>query len=531
MNTPRTRALALAPALLLLIGGLAAGCGAGPTPERNALPLDSATARETATANVQSALTGLDGAVGALAENTLVERLAQLWLSGGEEAACVEYDPSDMDSPCSEPAEAQTIEDAPDVGQQMAEDITRLLRERVMVDSQLEASEGDVVVYLLDPATACGESESCAAVLDAMSVRVEVRSYADGDVDLRILFDEALLAPATFELHAGRLSVRLDLGVGLTVARDIIAILDAEAQDDLSDRLPEALEGVVELALEIPSPDRAVLVGRVLSTIRVRLPHLGDAEIGVSTLAIDLDGPAQTAIASAHVGRMSLSTPYQVLLGTLAPLECSGSAAPVSLDDPSEPAPYDLECHQVDVPDVTGTISAVLAGLTGTFVLDANGDTLRMTDMGMGPDTSYVALDGQTLISGDVNANAGRTFDLTLGLDAQDDLVLAFAPLYDLKVRLALAAIAQDLGALDRQLPSWTLDDVLSVRLDGATEPTVAANPKAEGMEVISGRLTLSSQAVPNATVTVDAGMCLVPVEEPGSEHTLLGALQAIDCE
>src|SRR5690606_14268301 len=92
----------------------------------------------------------------------------------------------------------------------------------------------------------------------------------------------------------------------------------------------------------------------------------------------------------------------------------------------------------------------------------------------LGNATSSVKLDGVSLVSVDVNANSGRTFDATRKLLEGGIQELVVSPDFDLFVDLALEPIAADMGVE----PEF-VENSLRVTLgqDGANIPRLLIHP------------------------------------------------------
>jgi hypothetical protein len=157
---------------------------------------------------------------------------------------------------------------------------------------------------------------------------------------------------------------------------------------------------------------------------------------------------------------------------------------------------------------------------------------LTIAKIGLGPEASSVTLNDQTLIEVNLNANAGRQFNLEI-VPWQDLPRCAVDPQLELEVKLNLQTIE---AFLDEPLESWARNEVYRLSLsntDGKAEviPIAESQDALGGLKVLQGVLSLQSSVQP-AKVEVPAGSCLMVTEsKPEDSHPLLGYFKSVPCQ
>jgi hypothetical protein len=184
----------------------------------------------------------------------------------------------------------------------------------------------------------------------------------------------------------------------------------------------------------------------------------------------------------------------------------------------------------------TGTFSAHLGGLSGAVALTQGAQDLSITGLGLGNDTSYVALNNDPLGTLDVNPNNGRKLSVTFKKTAEGTLV-TFEPALDIRLAIMLNKLSESLRV---DMPAWLNDEIFDVMLGGDAKPSMlvpAAICDADGnvttksqLKVVTGNLSLTASSLATP-VNVAAGMCLVPVDGAEGDAHPFSQLQAGICQ
>jgi len=142
-----------------------------------------------------------------------------------------------------------------------------------------------------------------------------------------------------------------------------------------------------------------------------------------------------------------------------------------------------------------------LPGVTADMHLDEAAASLAIDDLSLGPRSTTVKVDNQTILTLDFNRDARRSANLGLRLVGGGALEVAVSPSLELRVRIALSALlGPDAG--------WAGNETLTVRLDGHSSPTVRSH--GDGLlEIVAGRMTYTSTARPGLGFTAHAGECI----------------------
>lgn len=540
----------LLPGLLLLAAcdDKRGGSSGGKEGEGEQLAIDEQTASLNTVTNLRHVLTSFADSIGYVGETTIVEELGRLLADEDEVAQAAPEEPSELDD---EPVEGEQ-----DL-QSSIDEAVDWLEEHVF--ARAESATETAVYYRLDPALCeeivprehcivsggadddgewrdlpeegCDDGsreadvQECQEFLTEVPLRIEVVSRAEGDVDLTLLVDDDELRTMSLYVHRTSLAYQIDLAATKTALE---RVLQALSEDEAAAKLPSVLEGVVRAELAVTGEEQVRLSWSVSRALRVVLEQEDGRyrlELAPSTWNLAVDGVARTLTGEIDLGSFDLELPYQAFINGMWEQEgAMPSEAPAESGNDG-----DGSTDEEEPPQVAGQLLLHLAGLTGASTLqDGPSEQLQLTGLGLGNGTSWVRHDGDTLVSVDVNARSGRTYDLTITVPepavdsgpngSGDEAIsedgtlptLAFRPGLDLSLLFNAQTIAQDL----REVPQALLDETWRLLLDGAPQPTVRLRDAAvdggltAAVEVLAGRLTLSSTALDDPLV-VDQGMCL----------------------
>jgi hypothetical protein len=392
-----------------------------------------------------------------------------------------------------------------------AHDVEVLLRDRLLVASNIESKTDSEVTYLLKPEPTCrplpssgGPSEpdaGCVRDLPKLQVRLVTRTDGDG-LRLTVLVGPARNELSAFVVHSDLLAWEVDFASGLRAVEFVNATL---APNEPKKPYPfTRLEGRIKLAVQKLGEKKVKASFGILQPVAITADDPDSGFVSFSSaksdplFAITGDGVNKQAVVTVAVGQTEVTTPW----------------------DPSE-----LGAKNADQRVSVG-------GLYGEATLTEGKKEVAFRGMGIGQ--TFVAVRGTHLFDLDFNPADGRRFDLLVKVGADDQPRFEVTPRFDLSLAFNLAAVA---GELKNQPPSYLLHETYTVRLDGAT-PAVIEPARANdvagfpgGLRVTAGTLTLATSANASATVTVPAGQCLTgksPV--PAGAHELLGALAAVPC-
>lgn len=531
----RTRILAS-----FCLTSLVAGCGAenddatGNTPGAPVERISHSQAALMVSANTETALLGLTNAAGFLVESSaLAETMNQL--GGSSETCTTSAVVCTGDVPCEAPVsecetDEVTTEDLAEARAELEDGVRELVRElseRIFSEANIESADDTSVTYLLGPDDLCddqgsvtltaggetieensGPSAECVDEVTRTALRLRVTSPSEGNVDVTVMVTEQRFEPVVFELHQKRLAVTADLEE-LTQAADVLG-------GDLEGL--ESLTGRVQFELVKNAPLDFSARYNVLEEVNVVVVEDGnrlEVSVGASspTLEARIDGNQKTVSASYGLGPVRVAGPLALFADLFEGSEESADAASLEGDAlTAPPAPVE-PVEKV----YTGMIEAVLGGLDGTLTFDGTSDTWSLANVGLGDQSSTLKHDGNTLLAVDVNANAGRHFDLTLH-DTASGLELTFSPTLDVSVLVAFQHVADQFD-----VPAVLMNDTLRLFFDGQN-PSVRGRDN--GLEVTSGTLHLTSSAEPEHDVAVSAGMCLLGGTTETSGATTAGSVE-----
>ena len=525
--------LALSLAALISLFGLSCDSGNGGSV---AQPIEKAQVALTATANVTFMLTGLNEALQFLDGSDLFQ---DLFSFSGEEI-CEAVEPGGEGEP-----ECYTPEPEPvDIDlEPLREGLIDLLTDGVLVDAQLEIEEGTSLTYLLQPAVFCElladdaeaggdgemadeEDDGCAEFLSGTPIRVRFQSTGEDMLDVAILAGEDKVHVLDIELNKGSIAIEADLA-------EVQAFLETMDDGAEADFEGWTLSGRIRWELVRVGPKVFSMGFSVLQAVSVDGSIDGEAwalTLAPSEGTVTVNGMTQAVSVEGAIGALDATFPYQALVDSFWDAEG---------EEDTEMPPSADDIGDWEAPAVSGTAQVHLAGATGACVFEAADEAVEITGLGLGGGTSWVKVNGVTILSLDLNPDAGRAMDLTAGLVAgTEDLFMQTVPECDLQLQFKMLGLEADF----QDLPSFVSDETVRARLAGAPVPEIRLIEGEEdgAMMVEAGTLTLSSTAAPDDTVTAEAGRCVffTDSEDDGDEpadppegHELLSAIVVETCQ
>lgn len=481
------------------------GCngGGGPSPR----PIDSTAATTTVNQRVDQLIVGLADSTAQLDTTDSTSVASQGISSALGSSSCPSATP-----PASGPTKTATgaIDDAPGSTTQGLDDLLRRIaseaKDHVFRQELVEVEDGNQVIYKVDPSSACGSSASCVDNLTRNPIRFVVTANSDDSLDVALWVGADHRQPGTAVLSPSRLSLRVDLAQALAALRLFVA---ADQQGDLPDRL----SGVVEASIDKRSTSDFVVSWSVLDAFDLLVGQAKGKPVAVTvqasspTAQVTIDSAANTLGYVMNLGAVDVHVAGAAVCG-----DTCGSQ------------------------ERTGTFAGHLGGWTGQFTLAQGASELTFAGLGLGNDTSYVALNDDRLGTLDVNPNDGRKLSMTFKKTDGGTLV-TFDPVLDIKLALMLNKLSQSLRV---DMPDWLSNEVFEVMLGGAAKPSIlvpgagcsatGSTPPKSQLQVVSGDLKLSASGLASA-VDVGAGMCLLPVDGVDSKANPFSQVKSGTCQ
>jgi hypothetical protein len=487
------------------------GCDSGSTPPAtdsgaggNTTPraIDPIEATATANRRVDDLIVGLADTTGRL-DTTGGTSAATDGINSalGSSQAC----PSSGGTPASSPLDdgsQSTTQSLDDLLQRAATEA----KEHVFREEFVEIADGNQVVYKIDPAAACGMNTTCIDKLTRNPVRFVVTANTSDTLNVSLLVGEARYNPGTALLSPQKISARVDLAESMKAVR---LFVDAEDVQDL----PERLTGVIAGAIEKRAESDFAISGSVVEKFDLLVGQAKGKPVAVTVLPSDPAGQVT-------INSLTNTLGYSANLGAVDVLVAGAAVC----------------SDQCGTKEQAGTFSGHLGGLTSQFTLTKGATELTFSGVGLGNDTSYVALNGDRLGTLDVNPGNGRTLTVSFKKTAEGTLV-SFDPALDIKLAMMLNKLSESLRV---DMPDWLSNEIFDVMLGGAAKPSVLVpaptcdvygTPTSKNeLKVTTGELTLTSSSLATP-VAVPAGMCLLPVDGADSQSHPFSQVKAGVCQ
>lgn len=399
--------------------------------------------------------------------------------------------------------------------------VTEFMKTRIFIEGNVELAQPREITYLLKGANVCADvggddKAQCEDFFDKAQLRIVATSPAPNDFNLKLLVGAAKANPITLELGSSAMAVEADLGAAKASVLTIATALGEEAPE-----LPETMQGKVRAALARPGAKQLDATFSVLSAVKVAG---GDFDVQVAptnnAVKLGVDGVAKTVDYQVNWAAINAKFPFW---------EYEEVVTTRTDDNGDTYEEYDSQ------PKTKHSVQIALGGINGQALFDATTEALNLKGLGLGDTTSTISVDGEQIVSVDLNPANGRRVDLSMR-EEQDAMLLELAPALDLKVVMAFAKIQDKFTELNVQ--DWMLGDTLTIKADGANPVRLSLG---EQMKVLAGKLVLSSSAA-NITHTVNADQCLIddrgqedPTstdgEEPAPEAHFLSTMSVQACQ
>jgi hypothetical protein len=467
------------------------GCNSDSGPDTSPRPINSTEATASINQRVDELIVGL-------ANST-----AQLDIVGGTAVATDSVNGTTTSS-CGSAGGSDVSKSTTDGLDKFLRQIAQEAREHVFREEFVESKETNQVIYKINPVSVCDTDSTCIDKLTVNPIRFVVTAKNDDTLNVSMLVGEARYNPGTAVLGPKALSVRLDLARGLDALRLFVDIAD---QKDL----PERFAGIVEAALEKRGDGDFALSGALIEKFDLVIGQAKGKRVAVTVQ------PSQPT-AQVTLNSVTNTVGYSANLGAVD-VQIAGTAV------------CDDSCG---TKENAGTFSGHLGGLNARSSLTKCATDLTFSDVGLGKDTSRVALNNDSLGTLDVNPNNGRKFNVNFKKTDEGTLV-TFDPALDIKLALTLNKLSDSLRV---DMPSWLEDEIFDVMLGGAAKPSVlvpASNAVSSDnggqkdiVKVQSGKLTVSSRST---KVEVTEGKCLAPVKGVDDNSNPVSRLTAEICQ
>jgi hypothetical protein len=362
-------------------------------------------------------------------------------------------------------------------------------------------------------------NEECAKMFADADVTIQVASYSKGDLEMTLVINSH--EPLTLKVHQNKLAVELDLA-------EIKAVWELIADNFSADEEPpfsiNQLQGIVSFGLENPGTQQ--VRGYIANTTALTVDAVIEGEsisvsIAPSEGSITLDQIAKTITGALTVGAIDINAGGK-LVTMLMGDGCDSDEEPMDRFESEESGMPERQAEACEPTELKGQFAIAIAGITGAIELTDSNQNIVLKGMGLGDQTTRITMDGQELLSVDINAELGRMLDASISICGNAPQ-LTVNPGLHAALKFAMSPLKSTFPELEG---TWMENETLSIVFEGDA-PTLGMDP----FGVISGQLRMESESRPELNVTVAAGQCIgssgsgVVVSEPwadgepGNEH------------
>lgn len=373
-----------------------------------------------------------------------------------------------------------------------SKELSKLLKENILIAENIEAQTATEVTYLLKSEHVCAAAENesergdCTQFLDKMQVRLVVTSPAKKTFNVAVHTGIDKHNPVTISVAPGEVTLQTDLSEANSSLKQLKEALEL---NELA--LPKSVSGKLSLEVKEREDSQHAAILSFLSPIRVSDEDY-DIKIGSTESAILL-----------------------YLNENREKLDCTVSISPVEVQFPF----YEYTEREVEVTDEDGftyteyeqvkgakhSLQVKLVGIFGELLLDGKQNTIDATNLGLGISTGRVFVDQEEVLSLDLQ----RMVDLHMD-DSGAKPILEIKPTLDLKMIFAFAKLKNKLQ--DLNLPSWMLNDTLTIKTNGTAPLRIEPQPN-DSLKVLAGALTFGSLMQQKAH-NIQANQCFGPADD-----------------
>jgi hypothetical protein len=385
-----------------------------------------------------------------------------------------------------------------------ARDLETLLRDRLLVASNIESKTDSEVTYLLKADPTCRPLPSsgstdldpdCARDLPKLQVRLVTVTDGDG-IRMTVQVGPARDELSAFVIHSDLLAWEVGFARGLKAVEFINMTLDPGAEQK---RYPfTKLEGRIKVALQKLAPKKVKGSLGILEPVVVESDDPGVSFTSAKSdplLALTGDGETRTATLDWALGQTDVLAAW----------------------DPQGANLRNKDLH------------VSIGGSYGRGTVTDGKKEIALEGYGVG--ASFVAVRGTHIFDLDFNPRDGRKMDVLV--TAPGDVPrFAVTPKFDLSLAFNLGAIAAE---LKDPPPAPLVHETYTVVLDGAVPAVIEVARQTPtfpgGIRVVAGTLTVATNGTPATTVVVPAGKCLTGKDPlPMGAHEILGRLDVVSC-
>lgn len=334
--------------------------------------------------------------------------------------------------------------------------------------------------------------QDCLRIMQEEEPRVRLQAAGDGiKVELLLNQGQDILATATLNSDLARVS--LDLG---TLTR-IIESIDSNVEDG-SDDFDLELSGAISLEMDTSIENKAIfranvdkaisVVGRVegLEEINFTFPAARD----VFSVTSDSEEPA-----------LNLALAIPKLVQSL-------QTSLTSEYEYDEETGEDILVEEGPLREIVATLGGLNLGFNLKLVDEGVSTTM---EVGLGQDSSSIAIDGNEVIKVDINPNHGRLISFNFDHStASESLLLALASeLHALNVELNLGLVPEI------EAPLGFADELYKVAFTSLNNelPSLVLGGEDSFIQVLTGQLDIVAERG-EISHSAEGGMCINPIED-----------------
>ncbi len=516
------------------------GGGVG-NPVGDPIDIDHSTAAQTVEDNIILHMDGLQSAVEFLEDSQAVNNLIDLLFG----------DDDDDEGEESEEGEEDSEDDSIDLDMTEARDeLVEMMADRMMVESTATVAEdGLSVLYAIDPAIFCAEDAEedeseedaaerleeetdCVDTLTENPMSIDVMSDNEGDVNLTLKVGEAADDVLTIQMHDDQISAVVNLPKIKQFVEVFVSPEDFE--------LPDTMEGSLGVEIRRDAADIYTLRFAVLEDVDVtpssdQEPFSLHMSQAAEPGSITFDGSAENIAGGLAIDAMDASLPWQIIVDMFYDDEGYSEWICETDDETGEEDCWEEWIEPEEAPEVDQAFIADVPGVTAVIDYNSADDAFAMTNLGLGDETMTVRVDGDTIVSVDVNPDNGRRLDFTFNAPGEKDLGFAFSENFGAQVQFAWHKVSEAF----EDLPDVLSNDTIGIQFAESDSPQIQILDIEDDTQIqmASGQLTLWAANMDD-DVVIGEGECFVGTEcdededcEDEDEHDLFGGIEGGTCD
>jgi hypothetical protein len=344
--------------------------------------------------------------------------------------------------------------------------------------------------------------QDCLRIMEQEEPRVRLQAYGDG-IQAELLLNQGQDTLVTAIVDTNLAKVSVDLGVLSRIIESISSssedLEEDESENSESSDFELQMSGVISLEMNTENPTQAIFSANVDQAIQI----IGQVD-GIEEINFTFPRASKVFVVSSD----SEAPAFNIAL-TLPKLMQTFSTSLTSEYEYDEETGEEVLVSEGPIREILATLGGLNMALNLTLVDEG---IESIIELGLGQESSSIAVDGQEIITVDLNPNHGRllSFNFDHSSVQSESLLLKFASeLHALKVDLKLGLIPEI------EAPLGFADELYRLAFTSQNNalPELVLGGADSFIQILNGHFELEAERG-EILHEAEGGMCINPVED-----------------